>query len=145
MALLHAMLNGPARAHIQPSTALSSLIERATPLSPTPRAQLIYDSPDIEAAHASAARLGDSAAEELKLGEGERYGYHFITFVKGEDGHLWEMNGGMKGPVDRGELGEGEDALSERALDLGVRTFLGEDVLKGEVGFSLVALAPKEV
>ena len=85
--------------------------------------------------------MGDTAAGELKLDEGEQYGYHFVTFVRGEDGHLWELNGGMKGPVDRGWLGEGE----ADALELGVRTFLGERVLGGEVGFSLVALAAKEV
>jgi hypothetical protein len=34
--------------------------------------------------------------------------------------------------------------LSEKALALGVRTFLGEDVMGDEdYGFSLVALAPK--
>ena len=69
---------------------------------------------------------------------------HFISFVKAEDGHLWELNGGMKGPVDRGGLGEGQDALSERALTLGVKSFL--DLLgkggEGEVNFSLVAMAP---
>lgn len=145
MSLLHAISNGPARTHIQPSSPLSALITSAIPLPPTERAKLIYDSPEIEAAHASAAQKGDSAPGELKLGEEEHYGYHFITFVKGDDGHLWELNGGMKGPVDRGVLGEGEDALSERALDLGVRTFLREDVLGDEVGFSLVALAPSEV
>jgi len=64
--------------------------------------------------------------------------------VKGEDGHLWELNGGMKGPVDRGVLGEDEDALSEKALDLGVRTFITKEVMRdGDIGFSLVALAPK--
>ncbi|CAF9917998.1 MAG: hypothetical protein ALECFALPRED_000454 [Alectoria fallacina] len=145
MSLLHAISNGPARTHILPSSPLSALITSAIPLPPTERARLIYDSPEIEAAHASAAQRGDSAPGELKLLEGEHYGYHFITFVKGDDGHLWELNGGMKGPVDRGVLGEGEDALSERALDLGVRTFLGKDVLGDEVGFSLVALAPSEV
>jgi len=70
---------------------------------------------------------------------------HFICFVKAEDGHLWELNGGMKGPVDRGGLGEEEDALSERALALGVKSFL--DLLgkggEGEVNFSLVAMAPR--
>ena len=95
--------------------------------------------------HTSAAQVGDSALGELKTGEGEHYGYYFITFVKGDDRRLWELNGGVEGPVDLGGLGEGEDALSERAMNLGGRTFWGEDVLGDEVGFSLVALAPEEV
>jgi ubiquitin carboxyl-terminal hydrolase L3 len=52
----------------------------------------------------------------------------------------------MKGPVDRGVLGEEEDALSERALGLGVRAFLGllgkGEEGKEELNFSLVAMAP---
>ena len=137
---LHAVANGGAKAYIQPGSDLDKLLKEALPLKQKERAQLLYDSKPIEEAHASAAQKGDT---EPPPGD-EKNGFHFITFVKGEDGHLWELNGGMKGPVDRGALEEGEDALSEKALDLGVRTFLAEDVMgDGDYGFSLVALAPK--
>lgn len=66
-------------------------------------------------------------------------GSHFITFVNGEDWRLWVLNGAMKGPVDCGLLGDGEDSLSDRALELGVKSFLKEG---GEDNY-LVALAPK--
>jgi len=50
---------------------------------------------------------------------------------------------GMKGPVDRVVLGVDEDALSEKALNLGVRTFMTKEVIgDDDVGYSLVALAP---
>jgi ubiquitin carboxyl-terminal hydrolase L3 len=64
--------------------------------------------------------------------------------VKGDDGNLWELNGGMNGPVNRGKLSPDEDALSERALDLGVRTFMpkSDKVTDVDVRFSIVALAP---
>jgi ubiquitin carboxyl-terminal hydrolase L3 len=53
------------------------------------------------------------------------------------------MDGTRKGPLDRGALEEGEDMLSERALDLGVRAFLKreESAGEGELRFSLIALA----
>lgn len=137
---LHAVSNGGAKAYIQPGSDLDKLLKEAVPLKQAERAQLLYDSKPIEMAHASAAQKGDT---EPPPGD-EENGFHFITFVKGEDGHLWELNGGMKGPVDRGVLEDGEDALSEKALNLGVRTFLGDDVMgDGDYGFSLVALAPK--
>ncbi|KAL2041899.1 hypothetical protein N7G274_005086 [Stereocaulon virgatum] len=137
---LHAVSNGGARAYIQPDGVLDKFLKEAVPLKQTERAQLLYDSEPIEAAHASAAQLGDTKPPPRD----EENGFHFITFVKGDDGHLWELNGGMKGPVDRGVLSEGEDALSEKALALGVKTFLGKDVMgDGDYGFSLVALAPK--
>lgn len=53
------------------------------------------------------------------------------------------MDGRRKGPLDRGQLGEGEDVLSEKALDLGVRSFLKreEEAGGGELRFSLMVLA----
>lgn len=54
------------------------------------------------------------------------------------------MDGRRTGPLNRGKLAEDEDALSERALDLGVRSFLKREQAAGggELRFSLVALAP---
>lgn len=136
---LHAVSNGGAKAYIQRGSDLDKLLKEAVPLKFPARAQLLYDSKAIEDAHASAAQLGDTVPPPSE----DPNGFHFITFVKGEDGHLWELNGGMKGPVDRGVLDEGEDALSEKALNLGVRTFMGKNVMGDtDYGFSLVALAP---
>ena len=67
--------------------------------------------------------------------------YHFICFVQGHNGHLYELEGGANGPIDRGALNDSEDMLSERALALGVRRFV--DAAKGNIEFSLVALATK--
>lgn len=49
----------------------------------------------------------------------------------------------MKGPVDFGALDLNEDALSEKSLQLGVRSFLAKQGQEGEADFgsSLVALA----
>lgn len=67
-----------------------------------------------------------------------------MCFVKDEKNHLWEMDGRRKGPMDRGQLGEDEDVLSEKALDLGPRRFLKREaeVGDGEMRFSLIMLAP---
>ncbi|KAI2008221.1 hypothetical protein LOY97_004417 [Ophidiomyces ophidiicola] len=140
MALLHCISNGPARQYITSGSELDKLLHEAVPLSRVNRAQLLYDSPALEAAHRSAAQRGDTQAPT----PGDHCGFHFISFVKGDDGHLWELNGSMKGPVDRGALQPEEDCLSENALNMGVRTFLNNksDAGEGDFGFSLVALAP---
>lgn len=59
-------------------------------------------------------------------------------------GHLWELDGRRKGPLNRGSLGPDEDVLSEKALDLGPRRFMRreEEMGGGEMRFSLVTLAP---
>ena len=48
------------------------------------------------------------------------------------------------GPLKRGKLEEEDDVLSEKGLDMGVRTFLKreEEAGGGELRFSLLALGP---
>lgn len=57
---------------------------------------------------------------------------------------MWELDGGRKGPLNRGKLGEGEDVLSERAIEMGPKRFLKreEEVGGGELRFSILALGP---
>ena len=137
MALLHGVSNGGARRYIQNGSDLDRLLDEALPLEPVARADLLYNSRALEDAHNHAAQRGDTRAP---LPQEENY-HHYICFVKADDGHLWELNGGMKGPVDRGALAQDEDALSEKALQLGVRTFL-KHASTADVEFSIVALAP---
>lgn len=137
MAWLHGVSNGGAKKYITPRSALDQLLKQVVPLFPTERAEVLYRSQELEAAHGAAAELGDTP----QMTE-EEVGNHYICFVKADDGHLWELNGGMKGPVDRGALTEDEDALSERALQLGVRSFM-RHAGSQDLDFSMVAIAPE--
>ena len=145
---------------ITPGSILSHFLSRARPLlNPDDRARLLYNDTAIEAAHMAAAREGQSRVPAASEGNFN----HFVTFVKtrskskpgdvdmsddkkrgNEDGRLWELNGGMKGPVDRGTLGKGEDVLSERGVELGIGGFLKYAGEARDVGFSLIALARRE-
>ncbi len=138
--LLHAVSNGGAKQYVKQGSDLDNLLKEAVPMKTEARASLLYHSRALELAHHSAALKGDTAAPPAE----DENEFHFICFVKGDDGHLWELNGGMKGPVDRGALDPDGDALSEKALQLGVRTFLAKQGQEGEadLGFSIVALAP---
>ncbi|KAI9801787.1 MAG: hypothetical protein M1825_003159 [Sarcosagium campestre] len=140
MALLHGVANGEARNAVGEASALAALLKSAVPLAPVERAELLYNSPALEAAHQAAASRGDSTAPPAD----ESIDLHYVCFVKGRNGHLWELDGRRKGPLDRGQLNPGDDVLSEKALDLGVRSFLKREAATGggELRFSLVALAP---
>ncbi|KAI9740434.1 MAG: hypothetical protein M1834_005014 [Cirrosporium novae-zelandiae] len=137
IALLHGLCNGETKQYIQPGSDMEKLLKEAIPLKRQARADLLYNSEALEVAHKSAAVRGDTVAPNSE----DPVGNHYICFVKGKDGHLWELEGGWKGPLDRGALEPEEDMLSDKALNLGVKNFLAQAGGK-DLRFSLVAMAP---
>jgi ubiquitin carboxyl-terminal hydrolase L3 len=138
MGVLHAATNGAARDAITEGSTLNRIVKSAIPLKRDARAQLLYDDPELEAAHAVAGQEGDTAAPQAT----DEVELHYVAFVAA-NGHLWELDGRRKGPIDRGAIGDG-DALSDEALNLGPRKFIAREMEAGggEVRFSLVALGP---
>jgi ubiquitin carboxyl-terminal hydrolase L3 len=135
--LLHAVSNGAARRNVNAGSKLDHLIQEAVPLGPTERADLLYESSALESAHKAAASEGDTSAPSAD----DSVDLHFVCFIKTDDGHLWELDGRRKGPLDRGALSAGEDVLSEKALQLGPRTFMAREAeAGGDLRFSLIAL-----
>jgi hypothetical protein len=134
--LLHAAANGEVRGHVAEGSELDNLLREAEPLGPEERAELLYRSQALESAHATAAQEGDTQAPD----KDENVDLHFVCFVKGKDGHLWELDGRRKGPLDRGALGADEDMLSETAIKNGVSKLIERE--GGDLRFSLVSLGP---
>ncbi|KAG6003246.1 hypothetical protein E4U54_000724 [Claviceps lovelessii] len=135
MGLLHAVSNGPARNMIEQGSILDQLVKNSIPLPPRERASLLENTPAIATAHKEAASLGDTSAPDAQ----DDVDLHYVCFVKGGDGALWELDGRRKGPIRRGELEESEDMLSAKALSLGILKFLDRE--GGDLRFSAVALA----
>ncbi|KAL2267595.1 hypothetical protein VTJ83DRAFT_4872 [Remersonia thermophila] len=133
--LLHAAGNGGARELVGQGSDLERLIREAEPLDPEGRARLLERDEALARAHRSAAEQGDTAAPDAK----DDVDLHYVCFVKGKDGALWEMDGRRKGPLRRGELDKDEDVLSDKALALGPLKFLEREA--ADLRFSCVALA----
>ncbi|KAI3392812.1 hypothetical protein diail_5161 [Diaporthe ilicicola] len=140
--LLHSVINGPAKSHILPGSDFEKIRRDAIPLKMADRAQMLHDSEPFEAAHKSVVEIGDTAAPPPE--DNRHAGQHFVSFVK-EGGHLWELEGSRKGPIDRGVLEEAEDVLSPRALELGIKRVIKLVQAAGiqDLRFSCTALAPK--
>ena len=137
------MINGPAKSYIEPNSTFAKLREAAIPLGMEDRAKLLYDSKEFEEAHQSVAEIGDTAPPSAE--EGDKLGQHFVAFVK-EDGKLWELEGSRMGPLERGEMGDDEDVLSEKALEIGLGRVIrmeSEDG-GGDLRFSCIALTGGE-
>ncbi|KAF9739644.1 hypothetical protein PMIN06_011950 [Paraphaeosphaeria minitans] len=139
MGLLHGVSNGTARDHVDPDSNLAHLLREAIPLKPEERAQLLYESDALEAAHQEAGTRGDTAAPAAEAD----VDLHYVCFVKSKNNNLWEMDGRRKGPLNRGQLAADEDVLSDTALNLGVRGFLKREAAAGggDLRFSLIVLA----
>ncbi|RFU77786.1 ubiquitin carboxyl-terminal hydrolase l3 [Trichoderma arundinaceum] len=149
MGLLHAVSNGPAKEFIgtlastlwsnfvflEQGSTLDELIKKSTPLHPVERAKLLEQTPALADAHKAAATEGDTAAPDAQ----DDVDLHYVCFVKGNDGNLWELDGRRKGPINRGGLDKDEDVLSEKGLNLGALRFLERE--GGDLRFSAVALA----
>ena len=119
MALLHVVFNLEGGRYVTPGSELDTLLQQAIQLGPTERAQLLYDSKFLEEAHMDAASRGSSAAPSPR----DENHHHFLAFVQ-KDGQVWELNGGMNGPLLRGTLQDEEDLLSANGLKLTVQDFL---------------------
>lgn len=119
-----------------PGTAIDALRQQAISLGPADRAQLLYDSKFLEEAHMDAASRGSSNVPSPR----DDNRHHFLAFVRKKNGEVWELNGGMNGPLFRGVLGEGEDLLSERGLELTARDFLKAAEQTGCDEMSIVAV-----
>ncbi|KAF5872815.1 putative ubiquitin carboxyl-terminal hydrolase protein [Botrytis fragariae] len=115
MGLLHCLLNGQAHRYVLPDTVLSRLYEQSIPLGPDDRATMLYNDQKFEDAHQAIAILADKASTEKV----EKLNRHYVAFVRGEDGSLWEMDGIRGGPIRRKpRLEEHEDLLTDDILRL---------------------------
>lgn len=138
--LLHCVSNGIPSEMISPGSQLSNFLDKAIPLGMDERAKLLAEDSSVYEASEAAAQKGDSPV----LAPGEYSINHFVALVKGSDGNLWELEGSRKGPINRGSLGEDGDAISERALDLGMRRLIEiQRKAGGNLPFSCIALAPR--
>lgn len=138
--LTHALLNSDASKRIRSGSTLDQIRTEALPKSMMERAKVLEDSDAFEKAHADAVKLGDT---EAPTPESDKHtGQHFVAFVKGKDGHLWELEGSRKGPLDRGLLRDDEDVLSPAALEKGLGRLMRIEAEKGgDLRFSAIALA----
>lgn len=121
-----------------PNSHLSRFLESCRQLKPLDRARMLENDAELEFAYSMIALQGDSEVPENPEDEVD---FHYVCFVKSDkDGHLYEMDGDRKGPVDRGPLGSDEDVLDERSLNLIQEFVQREDGCNAN--FSLLVLPP---
>ena len=121
-----------------PDCTIAKLLTSCVALSPANRAKAIERFKEIESAYRTVALQGDSDVPE---NAGDEVDVHYVCFVKSsKSGHVYELDGDRKGPVDHGALGSDDDVLSGDGLDIVQKLICREEGTN--VSFSLLALVP---
>lgn len=117
---------------------MAKLLTSCIPLGPKDRAKAIENSEEIESAYRTVALQGDSDVPENAEDEVD---FHYVCFVKSfKSGHLYEMDGDRKGPVDHGVLRSGKDIRNDGGLKI-IEKFIRRE--EGtNINFQLQLLAP---
>ncbi|KAK7750062.1 ubiquitinyl hydrolase 1 [Diatrype stigma] len=134
--ILHAVSNGQARDHIVPHSHLFKLVEKCKDLGPKERAAVLEEDEELELAYEEVALQGDSEAPENPEDEVD---FHYVCFVRShKDGHIYELDGDRKAPVNWGASAE-NDMLAGKGLGV-IKQFTMQ--VESDTGFSLLALSP---
>ncbi|OJD27499.1 hypothetical protein ACJ73_01112 [Blastomyces percursus] len=104
-AILHTVCN------VASSIKTKSALHQLTKLEPTNRTKYLEDSEEICRAYAKAAQKGPS---DVPIAEDE-VDHHYICFVT-HSNQLYELDGDVDGPINRGFLAKGEDILTARYI-----------------------------
>lgn len=67
---------------------------------------------------------------------------HFITFIKGRDNHLYELDGRRKGPVDLGLSIEDKHILNDSKLIEKIQFYMNNTDEANKNNFALMAVGP---
>ncbi|KAH8748446.1 ubiquitin carboxyl-terminal hydrolase, family 1 [Diaporthe sp. PMI_573] len=114
----------------------ASLVGDCSSLLPHERSSYLENSVELERVYKQVAVEGISEVPESAEDEVD---YHFVCFVQSHrNGHLYELDGDRKGPIDRGlVLGPGDDMLATGGLSV-VREYIERE--QGKCTFGLMAL-----
>uniref|UniRef100_A0A3Q3IWY6 Ubiquitin carboxyl-terminal hydrolase n=1 Tax=Monopterus albus TaxID=43700 RepID=A0A3Q3IWY6_MONAL len=128
IALLHAVANNKSKLTFDGDSTLKKFLEETANMSADDRAKHLEKNQAIREAHNEVAAQGQCRPEADKVN------FHFIAFVN-VNGHLYEFDGKMNGPVNHGATKEDSFIMDAAKV---CRGFMERE--QGEVRFSAVAL-----
>ncbi|KAH7067166.1 hypothetical protein FB567DRAFT_458180 [Paraphoma chrysanthemicola] len=142
-AILHAICNSEARSELGTRTpeARDSIVGRlehqCSRLGPDEVALLLETDIELERVYVELAQKGDTEAPGNAEDEVD---YHYVCFVKShEDGHLYQLDGDRKCPIQLGAVPANEDVLSDPCLRV-IRGMIAQE--NENANFNLMALVP---
>lgn len=137
-ALLHVLANVPRDFIVQNLMLNTVLLEQLSPdLSVTEVARLVELLEQNIQLDANYGIQGQTEAPDAQ----DKTEYHFLTYVKGNDGHVYELDGRRTGPVDLGAF-SGDHILDHGKVVEKIQFYMDITDESQRNNFALMAVAP---
>lgn len=140
IALLHSIgnLDDETKNSLNGESWLQSFLNSSSGKTPEEIAALLQDDGFIENAHESATSDTSNATANPDLAE--KVNLHFVAFVPGSDGSVWELDGRRPRPFYRGDY-KNSEVEGERFVDVACKAIKGYmERDPTELNFTLIAL-----
>ncbi|ODV90322.1 hypothetical protein CANCADRAFT_2052 [Tortispora caseinolytica NRRL Y-17796] len=139
-ALIHASLNGDVQKSLIPGSFFENLLKQAAPADPLHRTEILEQSKELETLHSNVAQSGDTEAPAAD----SSIDLHYVCFTKSaKTGHIFELDGRRKGPIDLGPLESPEHDVLSSEVTTHVQAFIDRESASGNPNFSMIALVSK--
>ncbi|KAK6461950.1 hypothetical protein DFJ63DRAFT_288143 [Scheffersomyces coipomensis] len=136
-ALLHALSNLPKELIIQNSLLSNFLKKVNNRLSIQETATLVEN---LESSIKLDENFGEKGQTEAPSPDAQ-IDLHFITFVKGKNNHIYELDGRRKGPIDLG-LTELESVIDDPNVTKKIQFYMNNADEENRIKFNIMAIGP---
>lgn len=134
VALLHVLGNNMAT--VSPGSLMDKFYSAVKDQSHDEKGSALEKDAQICALHASYSSIGQTEAPDASA----NVDLHFIAFVRGEDGNLYELDGRMDGPICHGAIdGDLQGAFFQACSKAIQERFIGDS---SNLNFTAMALTP---
>ncbi|KAK6456053.1 ubiquitinyl hydrolase 1 [Scheffersomyces xylosifermentans] len=137
-ALLHILSNLP-RDLVINNSILSSLLNKLDErISVEETAKIVED---LEASIKLDENYGEKGQTAAPSADESVY-FHFITYIKGKDNHLYELDGRRKGPIDLGESVKESNIINDPHVREKIQFYIDNADEANKHNFAIMAIAP---
>lgn len=133
IALIHALANNTSL--LSPESHLSEFVDGTKGMSPEERGNKLEADEKICQLHASFSAQGQTDAPDAEID----VDLHFVAFVPGQDGRLYELDGRQAGLIDHGHIAEEEGGFFSACCSAILSQYL---LAAPDAQFTAMALVP---
>ncbi|OBA21605.1 cysteine proteinase [Metschnikowia bicuspidata var. bicuspidata NRRL YB-4993] len=138
-ALLHLLSNLPLNFVVHDLILNKMLLLQINTDTPVEEAAVLVE--QLEQSIQLDSNYGSQGQTEAPPAE-DQVEFHFIAYIKGNDNHLYELDGRRSGPVDLGESVEGSHILDDAKLVEKIQFYVNITDESQRNNFAMMAIAP---